>query len=288
MSAHITVRLGEPLRRLPQAILLDLHFTADRVSVAEVLARLEADTPGFAAALTGEVYGHPAPYQIFANTRRVPSGEETQFMLANGDRLSIFLPAIGGEIPQPLPATFYAHPTLETARALLGCTLVRTVEGQRLAGRITEVEAYIGDEDQASHAARGRTARNWPMFAAGGLSYVYLIYGMYHCFNVATEAEGFPAAVLIRAIEPLEGTAQMQAARGRTTTRGLTDGPGKLCRALQIDRAFNGHDLTAGRELWIEPGEPPAVDTVCATPRINVGGDDHARTAPWRLVAKKA
>lgn len=183
----------------------------------------------------------------------------------------------------PLPPAFYARPTLQVARALLGCTLVRVVDGVRLAGRIAEVEAYIGDDDQASHAARGRTARNWPMFAAGGLSYVYLIYGMYHCFNVATEAEGFPAAVLIRAIEPTEGLALMQAHRGLSTPRGLSDGPGKLCRALQIDRTFNGHDLTTGHTLWIEPGEP--VTAAHATPRINVGGDEQARTVPWRFLA---
>lgn len=181
---------------------------------------------------------------------------------------------------------FFLRPTLTVARDLLGRTLVRMLDGQRLAGRISEVEAYIGEDDLASHAARGLTPRNRPMYGPGGLSYVYLIYGMYHCLNVVTEEEGFPAAVLIRAIQPLEGLALMESRRPGRPLRSLTDGPAKLCQALAIDRRLDSCDLIAGAELWLEAGAPVSEAAVRATPRINVGGDAHARTIPWRFVVQ--
>ena len=182
---------------------------------------------------------------------------------------------------------FYRRPTLDVARDLLGRTLVRVLDGQRLAGRISEVEAYVGEDDLASHDARGLTPRNRPMYGPGGLAYVYLIYGMHHCLNAVTEGEGFPAAVLIRAMEPLEGVAAMQAQRGGRPLRDLTNGPARLCQALAIDRRLNSHDLTAGVGLWLEPGEPPPASAIVATPRINVGGDQRARTIPWRFVLQR-
>lgn len=285
---QITVRLGEPIRRLAGAIFVPLDFDVAVVSVADVLARLAAAHPGFEAALAGDELGRPSPYQIFVNARRVPAGAEAQMPLAEGDRVSIFLPAVGGVNSAPLPCSFYLRPTLAVARDLLGRTLVRMLDGQRLAGRISEVEAYVGESDLASHAAHGITARNRAMYGPGGLAYVYLIYGMYHCLNVVTEDEGYPAAVLIRAIQPLEGVAAMQTQRGRPHLRGLADGPGKLCQALAIDRRLDSHDLTTGVELWLEAGEPLPDSALAATARVNVGGDAHARAIPWRFVPRVA
>ena len=162
---------------------------------------------------------------------------------------------------------------------------MRTLEGQRLSGRIVEVEAYIGEDDQASHAARGRTDRNRAMYGQGGLAYVYFIYGMHYCLNIVTEIAGFPAAVLIRSIEPQEGVAIMQQRRPGHAAH-LADGPGKLCQALAIDRRLDGHDLTLGHAaVWLEAGEPLPDERVSATPRIGVAGDDRARAALWRFVA---
>jgi DNA-3-methyladenine glycosylase len=283
---QITVRLGEPIRRLAGSILVTLDFDADRVSLADVLARLAASYPGFEAALRGADLGRPSPYQIFVNARRTPAGSETHTLLAHGDKVYIFLPAVGGSGAGPLPLSFYSRPTLDVARDLLGRTLVRALNGQRLTGRICEVEAYVGEDDLASHAARGPCARNRSMYGPGGLAYVYLIYGLHHCLNVVTENTGYPAAVLIRGMEPVDGLEQMQQNRGGRTGRGLLDGPAKLCQALAIDRRLDGHNLTTGIELWLEAGEPVANAAVQTTSRVNVGGDQQARSVPWRFVAK--
>ena len=162
-----------------------------------------------------------------------------------------------------LPRAFYRRPAVQVARDLLGKHLVHRVEGVTLAGRIVETEAYLGPEDLACHAAKGKTARTAIMFGPPGHAYVYLIYGMYHCFNVVCEREGFPAAVLVRAIEP------------ESPGEGKTDGPGKLCRALRITRADNGLDLL-GDVLAIEDRGGPTVEPV-ATPRIGI---DYAGP-PW-------
>ncbi|MEW5922556.1 MAG: DNA-3-methyladenine glycosylase [Candidatus Zixiibacteriota bacterium] len=146
---------------------------------------------------------------------------------------------------------FYLRPTLEVARNLVGKYLVSTINGKILAARLVEVEAYIGEDDPACHAAVGRTERNEVMYGPGGFSYIYFIYGMYHCLNVVTEKEGFPAAVLIRGAEPIEGIETMQSRfDGRKNNR-LTDGPGKLCKAFGLTREHNGLDLLGG-ELYIE------------------------------------
>ena len=136
-----------------------------------------------------------------------------------------------------LPRTYFNRPTVTVARSLVGKYLVRAIEGRILAGKIVEVEAYVGPKDKACHASKGRTQRTDVMFGPAGVAYVYLIYGMYHCLNVVTEREEFPSAILIRAIE-LEGK--------------LIDGPGRLCRALEIDRGLNRADLTEGESLWFE------------------------------------
>ena len=193
-----------------------------------------------------------------------------------------------------IQSPFFAQSTLAVARALLGQCLVREFDGQRLSGLIVETEAYIGPNDSASHASKGRTPRTAVMFGPPGRTYVYFIYGLYHLLNIVTEAEGFPAAVLIRAIEPVEGVAVMQVNRHILTPTSLrsshkeremlTNGPARLCQALQIDRSLNNWDVSLGEKLWLEPGDAIPDAAVAAGPRIGV---DYARptdrTAPWRF-----
>lgn len=188
-------------------------------------------------------------------------------------------------LPQALPRDFYSRPSLHVARALLGQRLVRRLEGQRLAGRIVEVEAYIGMDDPASHAHAGKTARNATMFGPPGYAYVYLIYGIHCCLNLVTEAEGFPAAILIRAVEPVEGIAIQQQLRApHNALRDLARGPGRLCQAFAIDRRLDGADLcTPQTALWVEPDAAFADAEVLCGPRIGVTGDEAARNAPWRF-----
>lgn len=182
---------------------------------------------------------------------------------------------------------FFARDTLTVARELLGQRLVRVLNGRRLAGRIVETEAYIGDGDEACHASRGRTRRNATMFGPPGHAYVYFIYGMYHCLNAVTEHDGYPAAVLIRALEPLTGLEAMRARRdGRPDTE-LTSGPGKLCMALEIDRGFDGADLCApDARLFVEAGKPVPDGAIAAGPRVGVRGDETALNAPWRFYVR--
>ena len=168
-----------------------------------------------------------------------------------------------------IPASFYARPTLQVARSLLGKYLVRETASGLRAGRIIEVEAYVGPQDRASHASRGRTKRTDVMFGQPGLAYVYLIYGMYHCLNVVTERSDYPAAVLIRAIE---------------YGMGLADGPGRVCRLFGIDRRLNCHDLTNGTDLWIEDrGERIRRTQIGAFPRIGVDYAGPWAAKPWRF-----
>ena len=185
-----------------------------------------------------------------------------------------------------LPVQFYAQPTLVVARALLGQRLVRVLDGQRLGGRIVETEAYIGEADRANHASRGWRPRHAVMYGPAGHAYVYLIYGVHHALNAVTEAEGFPAAVLIRAIWPDEGLAVMQAHRRGRPQAEWANGPGKLCQALAIDARFNGVALTTDADLFIEADEAVPDSLVRQTPRVGVGGDTQARTALWRFVVQ--
>jgi DNA-3-methyladenine glycosylase len=171
-----------------------------------------------------------------------------------------------------LSKSFYDRPCLTVAPELLGRYLVRRSGRRILAGRIVEVEAYVGQEDRACHAFRGPTPRARILFGPPGRAYVYLIYGMYNCFNAVCEAAGRPAAVLVRALEPDAGVAAR------------TDGPGKLCDALGITRErHNDLDLTRGGELWIEDRGGAAVRPV-ATPRINVDYAGEWAARPWRFV----
>jgi DNA-3-methyladenine glycosylase len=187
-----------------------------------------------------------------------------------------------------LPREFFARDTLTAARELLGARLVRILDGQRLSGNIVECEAYIGQGDTACHASRGRTARTEVMFGSPGLAYVYFTYGMHWMLNVVTEAKGFPAAVLLRAIQPLEGVETMRALRGAKGrprgNRQLTSGPARLTQALAIDKSFNRADMTTGGQLWLEAGDSVPDSKVERGPRIGVNyAAEKDRSAPWRF-----
>ncbi len=207
----------------------------------------------------------------------------------------------------PLPRSLLEGPTLDAARALLGARLIREAgdgTDARRAGRIVEVEAYIGEADRASHARMGRTPRNGVMFGPPGIAYVYLVYGMHHCLNVVTEAAPRPAAVLIRAVEPLEGLDAMRTARTAAAARArrpgrpvpvarriadarLAAGPGLVAAAFGIDRSHTGLDLCdPASPLRLEPaGADEPVPEVAATPRVGItyAGEPWA-SVPWRLI----
>jgi DNA-3-methyladenine glycosylase len=183
-----------------------------------------------------------------------------------------------------LERDFFSSDTLVVARNLLGTVLVRRFGERRVSGRIVEVEAYIGETDQASHARFGPTKRNATMFGPPGHAYVYLIYGVHHCLNVVTDQEGFPAAVLIRALEPREGIGEMRTQRSGRPDVHLTNGPGKLCQALRIDKRLDKADLCSPEaELFLETGSRIDDDVVVRGPRIGVRGDELAVTVPWRF-----
>ena len=186
---------------------------------------------------------------------------------------------------EPLPPRFLQRPTLVVARHLLGCLLVR-VEGRRLlVTRIVETEAYVGQNDKACHAAGGKTPRNEIMFRSPGTAYVYFTYGMHHCLNVVTEEEGFPAAVLLRAAEPVQGLEAIRARRGGRTDRELLSGPGRLCQGLAIDRELNAVDLTApDSPVWLAEGAEIEDDRVATSGRIGISERaGEARYYPWRF-----
>ena len=189
----------------------------------------------------------------------------------------------------PLPRSFCLRGAVETARALLGKVLIHRASEGTAGGIIVETEAYAGPTDAACHAfgipAARPGHRTEVMFRAGGYAYVYLIYGMYHCFNVVTGPEGFPEAVLIRALEPLSGVEFMERHRGTRDARKLCSGPGKLCQALRISREQNGTDLT-GETLFLTEGESIPDARVAVTPRINVDYSGEAAGYPYRFAVK--
>jgi DNA-3-methyladenine glycosylase len=177
-----------------------------------------------------------------------------------------------------LSRRFYARDAAALARALLGQVLVRVLEdGTRLSGVIIETEAYLGVEDRAAHSFGGRrTARNAAMWGPAGHAYVYFTYGMHHCMNVVAEGPGRPSAVLLRALEPLEGIERMRRHRSgkiaaaRLREIDLCSGPAKLAQALAIDRTLDGTDLVTGTSLFIERGVRIPADRIIAGPRIGV------------------
>jgi len=180
-----------------------------------------------------------------------------------------------------LKRDFYEQPTPEAARRLLGKFLVRHHPDGTTVGRIVETEAYVGPQDKASHASRGLTARNAVMFGPAGYAYVYLVYGFHYCLNIVTEKRGYPAAVLIRALEPMEGIEIMERRRRTTDYRKLASGPGRLCQAFAIDLALNGIDL-CGDVLYVEDSGERAWPVVAAT-RIGVDYAGAWRNKPFRF-----
>jgi DNA-3-methyladenine glycosylase len=170
----------------------------------------------------------------------------------------------------PLPRGFYTRETLTVAEELLGKKLVRYTNNTRLVGKIVEVEAYRGSDDPGSHAYRGMTPRNRLMFRKGGFAYVYFTYGMHYCFNVVTERQNAPGAVLVRALEPLNGIETMRRNRGNKNLLNLTNGPAKLAEAMNITKKQNGLDLTRSKELLIcEPNVKENFEIV-TTKRIGI------------------
>ena len=189
-----------------------------------------------------------------------------------------------------LGRSFFVRPTLEVARTLLGQRLVRIYNGRRLAGIITETEAYIGEEDLACHARAGRTARTQVMYGPGGHAYVYFTYGMHWMLNFVTEAEGFPAAVLVRAIAPVEGEVTMRRLRGEKPTSILTNGPAKLTQALAIDGRLNGVDTCASEAvLFVEKVLPPVPEAqVTVSPRVGIDPvPEPWKSQPWNFKVKR-
>ncbi|HYC12360.1 MAG TPA: DNA-3-methyladenine glycosylase [Nitrososphaerales archaeon] len=180
-----------------------------------------------------------------------------------------------------LGRAFYAASSPVVARNALGKVLVRVREGRRLSGIIVETEAYRGSGDPASHAYHGKTRRNEVMFGEPGHAYVYFTYGNHFCLNLTCEPTGKPAAVLVRAIEPMEGIDVMKGNRGVEDVRNLTSGPGKLTKALGIARVLNGEDLVTSARLFLEEGMKPS--GVGTSPRVGVteGGERN-----WRFFAR--
>ena len=188
-----------------------------------------------------------------------------------------------------LTRRFFQRPTLAVARDLLGARLVRLeAGGQRLSGWIVEAEAYVGSDDLGCHARAGRTARNASMWGPPGHAYIYFTYGMHWCLNVVTEAEGYPAAVLIRALLPAEGLARMLRRRGAPGRLDLTGGPAKLCQALGLDGRLDGHDLCSPHaRLFLERGRRIPDPDVTTGPRVGLNNvPEPWRSLSWRFLVR--
>ena len=188
---------------------------------------------------------------------------------------------------KPIATDFYLQDTVTVARQLIGTYLVRRIDRVTSVGRIVETEAYREDEP-ASHSFRGQTERTAPMFRSGGIAYVYLIYGMHCCFNVVTEPAGVGCAVLVRAIEPTEGVEAMWTRRfpqlpfSESEVHTIANGPGKLCRAMDIDRNDNGVSLGDGDIILMSSADPPRVE-IKVSRRIGI---TKAQDRPWRFTEK--
>ncbi|MFC1700903.1 DNA-3-methyladenine glycosylase [Patescibacteria group bacterium] len=181
-----------------------------------------------------------------------------------------------------LSQKFYQQPTLQVAQGLLGNFLIRKIGNKRrIIGKIIETEAYFGFDDKASHASRGITPRNKVMFGSAGYWYVYFIYGNYYCLNIVTEKKDYPSAVLIRALEPIDGIDLMKENRGKDD---LCSGPGKLCQALQIDKSLNNIKAFGNNcQLWIENGETIKPSKIIVAKRIGVDYAGKWANKKWRF-----
>lgn len=174
-----------------------------------------------------------------------------------------------------LKQNFYNRPTLLVAQQLLGKFLIRQIGNKKIISIITEVEAYVGQSDKASHASRGKTKRTEIMFGPPGFWYIYLIYGMYYCLNIVTEHKSYPAAVLLRSVKVISGL----------NLKIKTDGPGKLCCALKIDKSLNGSPAFGQKaKLWLEDrGEKIKSNQIKKAPRIGVDYADEYKDKLWRF-----
>jgi len=191
-------------------------------------------------------------------------------------------------IGRKLPREFYTRANVLTvSRALLGKLLVAPApDGARVSGIIVETEAYRGPEDRASHAYGGRrTKRTETMYQTGGTAYVYFVYGMYHQFNVVSNKAEIPHAILVRALEPVEGLELMQARRHGHAGRALTNGPGKLCIAMGIDRRLDAADLL-GEKVWLEEGRSVSSRAIASGPRVGIDYAEDWVDKPWRFWIK--
>lgn len=187
-----------------------------------------------------------------------------------------------------LPSSFYNRSAVIVARDLLGMVIVRNLDGVRVGGIIIETEAYQGEEDQACHARAGLTPRTSIMYGPPGRAYIYFTYGMHWMLNCVTEPEGFPAAVLLRAIQPVEGLEQIASRRSGQPPKLWCNGPAKLCQALGVDQKLNGTDLSNSEgELWIEAGQPAPNNQVTTGPRVGIFSvPEPWFSKPWRFCLK--
>lgn len=185
-----------------------------------------------------------------------------------------------------LERNFYERETLDVARDLLGKYMVHETKDGKTVGKIVEVEAYVGSSDAACHAYNGKyTNRTKVMFGKGGYAYIYLIYGIYYCMNVVTNQETYPEAVLIRALEPIEGLELMKKRRTTESIFNVCSGPGKLCQAMGITKVQNEMDL-CGESMYLLSGERILPEQIAVTPRINIDYAKEAREYPWRFIIK--
>ncbi len=180
---------------------------------------------------------------------------------------------------KPLKRKFFARNTEQVARELLGKIIVRQINKQKIMARITEVEMYRGENDLACHASRGRTPRTETLYGEPGYAYVYLIYGMYYCFNIVTEVKDFPSAVLLRACEPV--------------SKGFDElslvGPGRLCRELKITKELHNEDISKSKKLWVADDDFVVTKKeILSSPRIGVDYAKHCTSWPWRFYLKNS
>ena len=187
-----------------------------------------------------------------------------------------------------LPESFYERPVLDVARDLLGMQLVRILDGKRLSGTIVETEAYRGEEDLACHAHAGRTPRTAVMYGPPGRAYVYFTYGMHWMLNCVAGSEGYPSAVLLRAILPLEGREIISQRRAGQPEKLWCNGPGKLTQSLGITGSLNGSSLfDSASGLWIETGNPITDDRVTIGPQVGINNvPEPWLSMPWRYLVK--
>lgn len=182
---------------------------------------------------------------------------------------------------------FYMQDAVNTAKNLIGKILVRKTKEGITKGIIVETEGYMGETDKAAHSYKAlKSPRTYIQYGEGGYAYIYLIYGMHYCMNIVTNKKDIPHAVLIRALEPIEGIDIMKKRRNISNLKNLCNGPGKLCKAMAIDKGCYGMDL-CGEELYLEyPDQEIKEKDIIATPRINIDYAQEAKDFPWRFVLK--